>query len=77
MIINVLIALKKFVNADLYQMKEELFRCGSCDDIWFYKKNDENKVENIEIQNIQKYFKKKFYQKNIKKKQGLLTKNRL
>ena len=71
---------KKFeIDAALIPDEGRTLRCGSCDEVWFYKKNDEV-VENIEIQNIQsnknisdniqKKTKKDYSKKIIKEKKG-------
>ncbi len=71
---------KKFeIDAALIPDEGRTLRCGSCDEVWFYKKNDEL-VENIGIQsiqsnknfydNIQKKTKKDYSKKIIKEKKG-------
>ena len=73
---------KKFeIDAALIPDEGRTLKCGSCDEIWFYKKNDEvTKDINIEIQdivsnenrsdNIQNKQKKDYSKKTIKEKKG-------
>ena len=78
MIIECVNCSKKFsVNSDLIPLKGRTIQCGSCNHIWFFKKNDENKAE---ILNDFKKFdenileKKILPKKNIKNKQESVSK---
>ena len=82
MIIECIKCGKKFeVNSELIPSEGRTIQCGSCDEVWFYKKNDEvTKDFNIEIQdielnenhsdNIQNKQKKDYSKKTIKEKKG-------
>ncbi len=65
---------KKFeIDAALIPDEGRKLKCGSCDEVWFYKKDDDV-IENIRIQNIQSN--KNFSVNNQKKnKKGLFKKN--
>ena len=56
---------KKFeIDAALIPDEGRTLKCGSCDEVWFYKKNDEV-AENIRVQNIES---NKNFSDNIQKK---------
>ena len=45
MIIQCINCNKNFeVNSDLIPLKGRVIQCGSCEHVWFYKKNDEKKI---------------------------------
>ena len=52
MIIKCINCSKKFdVNSDLIPENGRNIQCGSCGHVWFYKKNDQNQQNLIEIEN--------------------------
>ena len=55
MIIECISCSKKFeVNADLIPSEGRSIQCGSCNHIWFYKKNDQFKIETSEKVQVEK-----------------------
>ena len=50
MIIECINCSKKFdVNSDLIPDTGRTIQCGSCNHIWFYKKDDESRIDSSEV----------------------------